>query len=133
MTISDSKLAYLDCYKILDAAIDATGGCRVHVVDENAAIHLRMRLHQARKIERRENRKVYERDHPQHGASVYDGLIVRIKIIDEEAWVYVEKNTAAILAIESIDQLHQIEDRTTKQITQEPQRLLEPPKLRRRV
>lgn len=130
MTISDAKFAYNDCYAILDRAVEAKGGARVHVVDENAAIHLRMRLHQARKIDRRENRKVYPEDHPMHGSSAYDGLVVRIKLIDGSAWVYVEKHSAAILRIESIDEVPEV-----KQLTQEPQHLLEAPTpvLRRRI
>src|SRR5258708_37805165 len=120
MSISDSRLSFLDCYKILDDALEAKGGVRVHVTDRNAAIHLRMRIHQARKLQRKENKLIYSEGDPQYGGNAYDGLVVRIKIVDEKAWVYVEKQGAAILKIETLNGATQIEQMPVHQQLEPP-------------
>ena len=87
MTISVSRLAYEDCYKVMDAALEDAIGARVKFIDHGTAMFFRMRLHQARKIDRKDNMQLYEEDHPLYGRSAYDKLAARV--ID--AWVYVEK------------------------------------------
>lgn len=145
MTISTTLFAFADCIRILDDALEAKHGLRVRVTDENAAIHFRMRLHQARSLTREENKRIYEKEHPQWGRSSYDGLVVRINTeIEDEVWVHLEKHATRILAIEQLeDNEHmlidhtpapQIEHKPLKEIVQEPQRLLESPAVfRRRV
>lgn len=128
MTISDSRLAFADCEAIWEKAWKTDTGVRVHVVDYNSAVHLRMRLHQCRKIDRRENRAIYPEGVPMHGGSAWDAFVVRLKEIDGEFWVYIEKQSAAIIKIESIDELP-----AQEQIEHEPQKLLVAPTSRRRV
>lgn len=134
MSITEAKLAYLDCAEVLDKANGADKGCRVHVAGENEAINLRMRLHQCRHLDRREMRRVYQPDDPMYGSSGWDGLVVRIKEIDDLWWVYVEKRGAGILKIESIDDLpKQIEHKPVAQIEHEPVKMLPAPIARRRI
>lgn len=87
MTISISRLAYEDCYKVMDAALDDAVGARVKFSDHGMAMFFRMRLNQARKIDRKDNMQLYEEDHPLYGRSAYDKLVARV----EDTWVYVEK------------------------------------------
>lgn len=89
MTISDSRFAYSDCFEAWEKALNDEVGVRIPVKDIDAAYHLRMRLHQARKIERRENKDTYpDAGHHMHGKSVYDTLIVQIKN-DEGVWIHI--------------------------------------------
>lgn len=134
MAITEAKLAYLDCAEVLDKANGTASGCRVHVQGYNEAINLRMRLHQCRHLDRREMRRIYDEDHPMYGSSAWDGLVVRIKEIDEVWWVYVEKRGAGILKIESIDDLpKQLTHEPVKQIEHEPIKMLPAPIARRRI
>ena len=131
MSITEAKLAFLDCAEVFDKANGTNQGCRVHVSDYNAAVNLRMRLHQCRHLDRREVRRIYQPEDPMYGSSGWDGLVVRIKEIDDAWWVYVEKRGAGILKIESIDDLPKQEHQT--QIEHEPVKLLAAPIARRRV
>ena len=134
MSISEARLAYTDCAEVLDRAKDANSGCRVHVVGYNEAVNLRMRLHQCRNLDRREMRRIYDEEHPMYNSSAWDGLVVRIKNIDELWWVYVEKRGAGILKIESIDDLpKQLEHKPAPQIEHEPIKMIAAPIARRRV
>lgn len=133
MTLSQSRFAYNDCYEVMNKAIDDPKGIRVRVDDYNAGIHLRMRIHQARSIDRDDNRKTYANDHPMYGRSPYDRLIVRAPVedIDGNWWVRLDKPEANIYEIESLtdgppmieaeyEQVEVLEDHTVeppKQIT----------------
>jgi hypothetical protein len=91
MPTSTSRLAYEDCYEILNMAVEDEAGARVRVPDRRDAVTLRVRLHTARRIDREENRLTYDKDHPLHGKSVYDKLVVRIKDLEEAIYLYIEK------------------------------------------
>ncbi len=103
MSLSNSRLAYDDCFKLLDAALDEPRGIRVEVASSNDATYLRMRIHHARTIDRRENAATYiEKDHPLHGRSPYDILVVRIEDDHEGSWLYLDKQKVEIGRVESI-------------------------------
>ena len=102
MTISNSRLSYEDCYKIMDAALDDKIGARVKMVNHDAAVFLRMRLHTARSIDRRDNQQIYEEDDPLYGRSVYDKLVTRIRKIDDDIWIYVEQIGADLGEVEPL-------------------------------
>lgn len=91
MPTSNSRLAFEDCYEILDIAIDDPNGARVKVMSHADAMMLRTRLHTARRIDRQENAKTYSDDHPLHGKSNYDRLVVRLKTLGGVQYVYVER------------------------------------------
>lgn len=102
MSLSGSKFAYEDCFDILNTALERTQGCRLAQPSESACNMLRMRIHQARKLERDDNAKTFERGHPMHGRSVFDKLIVRIRNEDEVWYVYVEHGGVDTTLIEPL-------------------------------
>ena len=92
MTVSTSRRAYQDCYDYFDRALAAEAklGIRIKQADPGQANHLRVRLHQARILLRRESLSIYAEEDPNHGASPYDSLMVRIREADDSWWVYIE-------------------------------------------
>lgn len=127
MTVSTSPLAFGDCFDALDRALDDTHGIRLRVVDFAAGNFFRMRLHQARKLDRENNAKTYEPDHPMHGRSNYDKLMVRIKNQRGAFFVYIEQVANFILEYEA---LSEVEVEAEIEALPEPakQQLIEPPK-----
>ena len=109
MSISNSRLSYEDCYKIMDAALEDKIGARVKMADNDAAVFLRMRIHTARSIDRRDNTKVFEEGHPLYGRSPYDKLVTRIRKIDEDIWIYVEQIGADLGEVEPLSGPPQLE------------------------
>ena len=102
MSLSNSRHAYLDCFALLDRAIDDPRGIRAEVPSLANAIRLRLRIHQARSIDRLDNARTYAPDHPMHGRSPYDILVCRVEDAGDRAWVYLDKVQVQIGAIESI-------------------------------
>ena len=90
MTVSTSKSAYLDCYDLLDRALDSPIGIRNRCANRGMANNLRTRLHYARAISRRESLEIYAADHPAHGTSPYDPLVIRIQQDGKLWWIYIE-------------------------------------------
>lgn len=109
MSLSTSRHAYLDCLALLDKAMAEPRGIRAEVPTLAAATHLRMRIHQARAIDRNDNAKTYDPDHPLHGRSPYDILVVRIEETPDRVWLYLDRQQVLIGAIESIPADYQIE------------------------
>lgn len=108
MSLSTSRGAYRDCFALLDRALDDTRGIRVELRDPAVATYLRLRVHQARQIDRAENLTTYpEPDHPLHGRSPYDCLTLRI---DEgpPCWLYLDKIHVEVRRIEPIPEDYQI-------------------------
>jgi hypothetical protein len=107
MTISNSRLAYKDCYQIFDAAMDDSKGIRIKVEDMDAATFLRMRLHQARVLERQHNAKVYEPDHKMHGCCIYDIVTIKIRpqVNDGIVYVVLERNDSVRGEIEKLSEI----------------------------
>jgi hypothetical protein len=90
MTISTSRTAYSDCFDLFDRALDSPRGIRNRCRDAGAANHLKVRLHYARTLSRREAREVYAEDDPAFGVSPYDPFVVRVRAIEGVWWVYIE-------------------------------------------
>ena len=116
MSLSNSRHAYLDCFSLLDRALEDPRGIRAEVPSLNNALRLRLRIHQARAIDRKDNASTYDPDHPLHGRSPYDLLVCRIEEVAGRAWVYLDKVQVQIGVIEPI-----LEDWT-------PVQMVEPPK-----
>lgn len=129
MTISTSPLSYTDCYEALDKALDDERGVRVGVESLKSAQFLRMRLNQARSINRDENSRTYEPGHPLHGRSAYDRLMVRIKERGERTYVYIEQVANFTRVIESLSEIEpeEIED-TIEEVAPVPVETLTKPK-----
>jgi hypothetical protein len=94
MSVSYSKSAYLDCFEYFDRALKSSIGIRVACRNRGSANNLRVRMHYARAISRREFLEIYQPDDPRHGQSPYDVFMVRIEQDDEKWWLYIEPRTA---------------------------------------
>src|SRR5882672_4516412 len=107
MVTSTSRLAYSDCFDLMDKAIADPKGIKVKFAQGEDAWHFRIRLHTARKIDRNDNRDIYDQGHPMHGRSVYDQLTMRIRLEDRSnlsgiAWLRLERIDAREFEIESL-------------------------------
>ena len=104
MVTSTSRLAYSDCFDLMDKAIADPKGIKVKFAKGEDAWHFRIRLHTARKIDRIDNKEVYEQGHPMHGRSVYDQLTMRIRKAEDHVWLRLERIDARVFEIESLDE-----------------------------
>ena len=99
MPIPNTRSSYPDCFELLQQALDAPHGIRIMMgrYDDysatGAARQLRMRIHKARNLEREANKDIFTEDDPKWGSCDYDGLVVRIKQVDNKIWVYIEPLT----------------------------------------
>lgn len=108
MTLSTSYLSYEDCRDAMNQALDDDKGIRIKVGDIDAATFFRMRLHQARKLDREKNKSVYDRDHPMHGVSEYDRLIIKLRTQNDSVYVYIEQTGAINGEVESLSGLEEV-------------------------
>lgn len=78
MAYASSITAYPDIRAALDQALASTKGVRLRFADKKAAMTFKGRVHSFRYQDRKENRKIYpDPDHPMHGRSAYDPLMVK--------------------------------------------------------
>ena len=91
MSLSESRLAYEDCYEVMDKALEAEGTIRVGFTRSGEALFLRMRMNKARALDRKFNGQRYKNDHPLHLRSQYDALMFRVKDAGGMWWVYAER------------------------------------------
>jgi len=75
----------------MNQALEAPDGVRVGFADEDEATFYRMRMNQARQLDRRFNKTRFASDHPMHSRSEYDALMFRIRHSDGMYWVYAER------------------------------------------
>lgn len=106
MSLPKSSQAYHDCHDIYDkaiASIDNGGnGVRLKMADYGDANYMRMRMNQARVINRRDNSEVFNPGDPLYQASVWDALVLRIKKIDDQHYLYVEPAGISTDGVEEI-------------------------------
>jgi len=102
MVTSTSRLAYSDCFELMDKAIADPKGIKVKFAAGEDAWHFRIRLHTARKIDRIDNKDIYDVGHPMHGRSVYDQLTMRIRKSADHAWLRLERIDTREFEIESL-------------------------------
>ena len=108
MTLSTSITAYENCFEVLGKAMDAKRGIRMTFDTGAEANFFRMRCHQARKLDRERNAKIYtDPEHPMHGRSAYDPLSLRIAYEGDTVYLYVERNTVIPGKIEDLDDLEE--------------------------
>ena len=74
-----SRDKYIDCFLLLEQALEDKAGIRVHCITEGKARNLNTRLNQARAMHREE-----------YGASAYDSLAWRTREAEGDWWVYIE-------------------------------------------
>ena len=93
MSLPTSLLAYaseLDAFRRANAT---ERGIRIEFPDERSARAYLARLHQARVLDRKENKDVYAPGDPMFGKSDYD--TIRVSKREDETgkfWLYLEKN-----------------------------------------
>lgn len=103
MGFSKSPFAFEDIKTMFDKALAAPKGIRIRCTTYGAAIALRSRFNYFRKVDRAENRKIYEADHPRYGWSVYDGLVLRVPPADSgDTNLYIEPRSAEGVTVEEI-------------------------------
>lgn len=120
MSLPTSRHSYLDCLSYFDQALEDPKGIRLRQDSIDAATHLRMRLHQLRKLLREDSKSVYESGDPQYGVTAYDNVVCRIRTVDQVVYLYLEQ----ILISTEIEPLSEIDDLIAI-APPEPQRLLE--------
>jgi len=95
MTMSNSRLSYEAEYALMDKALAETKGVRTPIGSRAAAMKYRLRLNQARALDRKLNAKAFAEGMKMHGASKYDELVFTVQEdTEEENWVYLEKALA---------------------------------------
>lgn len=102
MTASQSLLAFADCRDLFDRALESDKGIRVKCASDGAAWHLRLRMHNFRRLDRKANCATYADDHPMYGKSVYDPIIVTKRLIDGNFWIVCERLDKRVYEIEAI-------------------------------
>lgn len=99
MTQSSSRLAYDDCYDLMDRAMADEKGIRFRAKSLDDAMMRRGRLNGARRIDRLDNKDMYPRGDPLHGRSAYDQLSFLIREIEGDWWVICYKRSSEELEI----------------------------------
>ena len=104
MALSSSHLSYSDCYSLMDEALRQPRGVRVSQPTHDAAIFFRMRLHQARSIDRKRSLDIYEPGDYLRNTSQYDALVVRLRPDPETNgfWVYLERSDVVVGKVEAL-------------------------------
>lgn len=121
MALSTSPLAYAQCYEVLDQALNDPSGARLPVRTYQDGEYLRARLHQARAIDRKSSEKAYKPGDALYGQSIYDKLVVRIKDLEGQVYVYVEQVDNQMPEVELLSQVEAAE------VTDQPELELEEP------
>lgn len=109
MTLPDNLLAYGDCTELLSQAVEDPRGVRLRVEDYDKAMHERSRIHYCRTLHRRESTLIYEPGDPMYGKSQYDIITIRIKNINGEFYLYLERNDKIKGAVEKLSEITDVE------------------------
>lgn len=121
MSLPTSLGAYRDCIALYERALEE-GGIRIEVADFNAATYLRMRMHQARSLDRKSNKEIHldEPDHPMYDRSPFDGLACQIRQSAKTGkyWLYID-NTGIDVEKANIQSLAEVEDDDVKMLPQQ--------------
>jgi len=109
----------------MDKALADLKGIRIKFSKSGEAIHFRLRLHTARRIDRKDNLEVYPDGHAMHGKSPYDPLVMRIiYTADDTTWLRLEKVEAREFEIESLS-----DDELEPELEFKPEPKYQPPVL----
>lgn len=104
MALPTVAAAYEDCYDHYERARESERGIRIFFQKEKDARHFQFRMHQARSIERRESRQVYDKIDPRWNKSINDRYRVAVRQAAEGDgwWVYIEVWNQEIGTIEEL-------------------------------
>lgn len=89
MTLSNSDLAYTDCYKLFDQALDARKGIRIEYGSESMTNYQASRFNKARTLDRIKNCSIHPEGAPLHGKSIYDAISIRKRSDNDGVWYVV--------------------------------------------
>jgi hypothetical protein len=105
MAINTSRLAYQDCYDLMERAIsdEYPTGLRIKFASWNEANHFRQRIHNARYVDRQDNADLYDKTNIMHGRSVYDVLNCRIRQLSDGWWLRLERVDARKFEVEPLE------------------------------
>ena len=80
MPLPFNRSAFGDCFALFDQAVASPRGVQRLFDDPGAAAAFRMRLYQARALDRKNNRLIYsaQPDHPMYGVSEFEQITIRI-------------------------------------------------------
>jgi hypothetical protein len=106
MALSDSISAYDDCFELFERAETDGKGARTLLATWSEAHMLRMRMNQARVLERRQSARAFEKTDPRHGKSAFDKWKVTIRESAEKEgyWLYVELWTVNQITVEGLSE-----------------------------
>lgn len=105
MSTSTSRLSFQDCFDLLDQAIADPKGVRVKFAENGDAWQFRLRIHAARKLDRKANAETYAEDHAMYGRSAYDVITARIITDSNGIWLYLKKLDIKDLQVESLSDI----------------------------
>jgi hypothetical protein len=78
MPLSNSPMAYTDIRTAMDRALQSDKGIRVKIGEAGKAIHFRQKCYKLRLLDRKNSLNIYPKDHPMHGVSAYDSLVITV-------------------------------------------------------
>jgi len=105
MSTSPSRLAYQDCFELMDLALADSRGIRVKIDNPGTAKKCRQRINQARVIDRKENMLAIADGDPMQGKSQYDYLEIGVKVNKKgEIWLVLERKDTRKYEVESLSQ-----------------------------
>lgn len=93
MSYNTSINSYPDIRGAADKALASEKGVRLRFPDERAAMTFKGRFHSFRHMDRKENKKIYTKDHPMWGCSAYDPLMIKT----------VEPTVVAVIKLEGVE------------------------------
>jgi hypothetical protein len=104
MSFNKSEMAFDDLRPHLDRALGSERGIKIICENYAQAIVLRARFNYYRKLDRQSNSKTYPEDHPLHGHSIYDRIVLRVpkKGADNDHCVFLEKRMFDTWTVEEI-------------------------------
>lgn len=121
MPVSNSRLSYSDCFTLFEKALEDPKGVRFQPKPSKTndnygdCYHFRLRMHQARAIDRKDNKSLHSDDPgaPLYGRSILDPLVIQIKGPDSDGlhWIYVSHTEINVDDIESLSELEAEEER----------------------
>lgn len=115
MSLPQSLGSYRDCQDLLTKAASSSLGVRVCFASEEAAIQKRSRIHYFRVLDRKSNAKTYPEGHHLHGTSAYDDFYCSIRVDTAgEWWLYIQRRSDEVLAIEPLGDENLIEVESTE-------------------
>lgn len=78
--------------KYLDRALQSRKGLRLRFEDLRTAQAFRIRCYNLKKLDRKNNNKIYPTTDPMHNASAYDGLVISLESRDGIVQILIHNN-----------------------------------------